>query len=36
MTIKDYKKNLEKVNSFDTNILSTTSYGVKGIKGKIK
>lgn len=34
MTIKDYKNNMKKVSSFDSNVLSTYS-GSKGAKGKM-
>lgn len=36
LAIKDYKAKHKKVYSFDTNILSGYTSGVKGIKGKLK
>ena len=34
-SIKDYKKRMKKVTSFDSNVLSTYD-GTKGAKGKMK
>ncbi len=36
LAIKDYKAKHKKIYSFDTNILSGYSGGVKGVKGKLK